>query len=216
MNQKRFITTLLDWWRKNGRRYPWRRTRDPYRIFVSEALLHRTKAAQVLPVYSAVLRKYPTFASLASAELGELQRILHPLGLFWRVGLMVEASKQIEESHDGQVPEGMNELKSLPGVGSYIAAAISCFAYGRPEVLLDINTLRVFGRVFQKPVTDGSRRSKVFHRLGSQLLDRSNPREFNYALIDLAALVCRPQNPKCDACPVQPDCRYGLARQMHK
>lgn len=216
MNQERFAKNLLKWWRKNGRSYPWRKTRDSYRIFVSEILLHRTRAQQVLPVYKALLGRYPTMASLAGADEPELEKILHPLGLFWRCGLMIGAAKQIEESNEGGVPENPNELRALPGVGNYISAAIGCFAYGRPEVLLDTNTVRIIGRVFQEPVTDRSRRSKTFHRLASRLIDRTNPREFNYALIDLAALVCTPQNPRCDSCPVQPDCKYGLSQQMHK
>ena len=159
------------------------------------------------------MKRYPTMASLADADERELERILRPLGLFWRGKLLIDAARQIEENKGGRVPDNLDELRALPGVGNYISAAVSCFAYDIPQVLLDTNTVRVLGRVFQEPVSDRSRRSKTFHRLGSRLLDRSHPRRFNYALIDLAALVCRPKNPKCDSCPVQSDCMYGSSQR---
>jgi A/G-specific adenine glycosylase len=118
---------------------------------------------------------------------------------------------EIAQRYDGRIPDVEDDLKSLPGVGDYIAAAVRCFAFAHPEPLLDTNTVRILGRVFGVVVTDGSRRNKAFRELYKSVMDKVTPRDFGYALIDLGALLCLPGEPVCEMCPVNNLCKYGIA-----
>lgn len=159
-SHRRFGENLLAWWRNNKRDFPWRNTADPYRILVSEILLHRTRADQVVPVYNEFIREFPTVKNLAKAKQARARKILHPLGLFWRNNLLKPLAMEIVNSYNGVVPWTIEQLESLPGVSKYIAAAVSCFAFGNQEPLLDTNTVRILGRVFGLTTGDGSRRSR--------------------------------------------------------
>jgi len=204
-----FRALLLNWWANNKRKYPWRETRDPYRLLIVEVLLHRTRADQVAPIYLELLQKFPSPKELAEASLKELGELLEPLGLFWRIKLLHDMANELVSRLGSKIPKDRNELESLPGVGHYIAAAVRCFAYGYPEALLDTNTVRICGRVFGIPVTDGSRRSKRFRELLEALVDPQHPREFNFALIDHGALICRSRTPLCSKCYIKQICAYG-------
>ena len=208
-DHEKFRQKLLNWWEKNKRDFPWRKTRNPYHILVSEMLLHRTRADQVVPIYVIFLKKFPTIKDLASAPMEEVEKILFPLGLHWRAKNLHKTANSIVKNHDGRIPSEREELEALPGVSQYIASAVRCFAFGYPEVLLDTNTVRIVGRIFGLKITDGSRRSKHFRNILQHLIDRSRPREFNYALLDLGALVCKAQKPLCNICPISDMCRYG-------
>jgi A/G-specific adenine glycosylase len=201
---------LLLWGRENIKRYPWRFTDDPYRVLVSEIMLQRTRADQVVPIYSRFLQFYPEVQALAQADEGELKELLRPLGLGWRVEKLRAAAVKIVQEHGGIVPRTKKELLSLPGVGQYIAGAILCFAYGMPEVLVDTNTVRITGRLFGLSVTESSRRSPEFRRLLELLLDRNDPRTFNYALLDFGSDVCRARRPICTGCPLSDLCSFRL------
>ena len=203
---------LLKWWTENQRKFPWRKTRDPYKILISEVLLHRTKAEQVVPVYNELIAKLPTIKDLAIVSSDSIKKLLHPLGLHWRTELLHKMSALIVEEYGGKIPSAKRELESLPGVSHYIASAVRCFAFGYPEALLDTNIVRILGRIFDVQVTDGSRRSKYFQKLSESILDKRNPREFNYALIDLGALVCKPKHPLCKFCPLNCLCKYGTGK----
>lgn len=202
---------LLAWGRAHQRQYPWRADRDPYRVLLAEILLHRTRADQVEPVYLSVLEKYPDLQSLASADTEELSALLYPLGLRWRIPLLLEALSIVLKEYRGEIPRDRSALEQLPGVGPYIAGAIRCFAFGEADPLLDTNTIRIAGRVHGIRVTDASRRSTRFSELIRQMLDPAHPRESNYALLDLGALICRPVTPRCADCPLRPHCAYGLS-----
>lgn len=203
---------LFKWWASNKRPFPWRNTRNAYRVLVGEVLLHRTRAGQVAPVYAQMVRRYPSPAALGDATLSELQEVMSSLGLSWRIRLMHQMGRDLVERFDGDVPKEQGELESLPGVSHYIASAVQCFAYGFPVPLLDTNTVRIAGRLLGVEVTDGSRRSKRFRTMLASLLDEAHPREFNFGLIDLGALVCKSQNPECGICPLLKVCRLG---QVH-
>jgi len=200
---------LLNWWRYNGRTFPWRETKDPYRLLIAEVLLHRTRADQVVPAYDRLLRTFPTVRDLAAATPEHVREILEPLGLFWRDKLLCEMARRITTRYGSAIPSDRESLESLPGVSRYIASATRCFAFGYPEPLLDTNTVRVLSRFFALPATDSSRRSIKFRKLMEELVDPEFPREFNYAMLDLGALVCRPRNPLCEKCPVRRFCAYG-------
>jgi A/G-specific adenine glycosylase len=204
-----FSRRLLLWWELNQREYPWRSTREPYRILVAEFLLHRTRADQVVPLYEQFIATFSDVEALAGASRAELHKMLFSAGLRWRTDLLLETARAIHTNYAGEIPVERQELESLPGVGPYIAAAVRTFAHGIPDAILDTNTVRIAARVFGFPLTDSSRRKKSVVRLMHGLLDRERPREFNLALLDLGALVCRAREPLCSLCPVQPLCAYG-------
>lgn len=207
-----FQEALLAWWAENARDYPWRRTRDPYAVLIAEILLHRTRADQVRPIYDRTMERFPTIRDLARAPVSELQDLLRPLGLAWRVNLLADAARALMQRFDGEVPHDAAALQSLPGVGPYITAAVRCFAFGEADPILDTNTVRICGRILDIPVTDSARRSRRFRDLLQYLIDPDHPRDFNFALLDHGALVCISRNPRCGICPVRPFCAYGKIR----
>lgn len=203
---------LLEWWKKNKRVFPWRESCDPYHVLVGEILLHRTKANQVVPVYQKFVEKFPTIATLANASFAEVRKIVHSLGLLWRTEALHKMAQDILTKFEGRIPVEREKLESLPGISHYIASAVRCFAFGYPEVLLDTNTVRIVGRVFGAQISDGSRRNRTFQRLYDSILDKENSRDFNYAMLDLGALVCLPSEPLCNICPVIQICVFGSSR----
>ena len=204
-----FRAELLGWWAVRRRSFPWRDTRDPYALLVAEVLLHRTRAEQVAPLYRHLLQAYSTIDDLAAAAPADLHQLLKSAGLRWRVDLLHDMAQQLVTRFGSVVPSSAEELQSLPGVGGYISAAVRSFAFGIADVVLDTNTVRIVGRVFMIPVTDASRRSKRFRGVLEALLSPSHPREFNFALLDLAALICTARTPRCHICPVSDYCVYG-------
>lgn len=204
-----FRNDLISWGRMNFRPFPWRFTTDPYQILIAEVMLHRTQASQVAPVYSHFLEKYPALASLAKVTREEIHEALYSLGLRWRIELIMGMVSQINERFDGQIPEEKSELLSLPGVSDYVASAVRCFAWNKPDAIVDTNTVRVVGRIFNMEIKDSSRRNAVFRRLIISLVDRKHPRAYNFALLDLAAQICtKAQKPLCSVCPVRNYCLF--------
>lgn len=202
---------LLQWGQGNFRKFPWRLTKDPYKILMSEVMLHRTQAIQVVPVYKHFVRQYPDATSLAQASKVELQETLYSLGLRWRIDLIYQMADKLVKQFEGQIPVERVDLLSLPGVSDYIAGAVRCFAWNLPEPVADTNTIRVVGRLYGLPVKDSSRRSRVFQELLASLIHTNEPRRYNYALLDLADKVCKKkQPPDCLRCPLQKMCRTGL------
>jgi A/G-specific adenine glycosylase len=213
-----FQNNLHLWWLKNKRDFPWRNTKDPYQILISEILLHRTNAIQVKPVYITFIKKFPMIESIAESDIESLKQVVYTLGLHWRTPLLHQMACIITKKYNGKIPNTKTELLSLPGVSDYIASAVLCFAFGKPESLLDTNIVRILGRVYGIPITDTSRRSKRFQNLSDQILDKTNAREFNYALLDLGALICLPKKPLCDVCPLS-DCKAKSTQEkgsIHK
>lgn len=201
---------IIDWGQDNFRAFPWRATRDPYRILISEVMLHRTQAGQVVSVYERFVQEYPDVSSLTQASIEELHQILNPLGLRWRVGLMFEMAQMLTSQFNAQIPAEKAELTSLPGISDYIAGAVRCFAWDLPEPLADTNTVRVIGRLFGLMVKESSRRNRQFQDLLAALLDRESPRLYNYAVLDLASKIClRRTKPFCEICPIVQWCLYG-------
>jgi A/G-specific adenine glycosylase len=205
----RLRRTLLAWWERYGRDFPWRKTRSAYHVLVAEALLHRTRANQVVALYEKTLASFPTVYALAAADPEAVYELLHSAGLRWRVGSLLNAAQVIVQRFSGVVPSSRAELESLPGIGHYIAAAIRCFAYGENDAIIDSNVVRVYARVFNLRVTDSLRRNRDFHHLAQSLVDPEHPREYNLALLDLAAAICTPRAPKCEVCPIAIHCTYG-------
>ena len=196
-------SAILAWGSKNIRKFPWRNTDDPYRVIVAEIMLHRTKAEQVERIYESFLKKYRSIHDIYKTPLDELMWDMSSLGLSWRGRLMHEMARYIVEECDSQIPSSKEKLLKLPGVGPYIASALMCFIYEKPEPVLDTNTVRVIGRLHGIRISDSSRRSKKFESIMRSYLKYGRPRDFSLSLIDLAALVCTAgESPHCEMCPV--------------
>jgi len=213
LNEKELITfrkKIIKWGKKNFREYPWRKTKDPYKILISEIMLHRTKADQVVPVYNRFLLKFPNIYDLARAEINEIEKIFKKLGLGWRIEKLSQTARIIVNQHCGVIPHDKKSLLELPGVGDYIASAVSCFAFSKPEPLLDTNTVRIVGRIFNLDITESSRRNKEYCELMKNLIDKKKPRRFNFALLDLGAILCLKRGePRCLECPLKTFCSYA-------
>lgn len=212
-----FGNSVLKWGQENFRAFPWRLTRDPYKILLSEVMLHRTQAIQVVPVYEKFITTYPDLYTLAQASKSELHTALYSLGLRWRIDLIQQMTADLFKRFNGIVPAEKEDLLSLPGVSEYIAGAVRCFTWNLSDTLADTNTVRVVGRLFGLEVKDSSRRNKRFQELLSVLLHPNEPRLYNYALLDLADKICKKkQPPDCPRCPLLPLCRFGIMMQNFK
>lgn len=173
-------------------------------------MLHRTQAPQVVPVYRRFIEQYPEVPVLAQATKEQLHQALYSLGLRWRIDLIYEMATELMARFNGKIPGEKTDLLSLPGVSEYIAGAVRCFAWNRPEPLIDTNTVRVVGRLFGLEIKDSSRRSRRFRELISALVDPEEPRVYNYALLDLADQMCMKKRlPGCGRCPVLLYCVHG-------
>ena len=206
---RRIWTEILEWGKENMRDYPWRNTRDAYRIMIAEIMLHRTKADLVKELYEAFIEKYPDFRSIVKAGPENIKSELYSLGLTWRSDLLYRMAEEVVKKYDGVLPLNRMKLMELPGVGHYIASAVLCFGYNLPEPILDTNTVRVIGRVFGIKITDSSRRSKKFEKIVHDLVACGEPRSFSLSLIDFAAIICTSRNyPRCDICSLKDICCF--------
>jgi A/G-specific adenine glycosylase len=197
---------LLAWYRKVRRDLPWRRTRDPYRIWVSEIMLQQTRAQAVVPYYHRFLERYPTVETLAAASEEEVLAIWSGLGYYSRARNLVGAARQVAAA--GRFPQEIESLRALPGIGVYTAAAIASIAFGRPHAVVDGNVLRVVARVLNDASDIGAPATRRRYGETAQAwLVRRDPGGFNQALMELGATVCLPRNPLCGACPIAASCR---------
>jgi len=200
---------LLEWWYRNRRDYPWRHESDPYRILIAEIMLQRTKAEQVVPVYLEFLRRYPTIGDLAAADLSDVEAFFSRLGLKWRASKVIEMARYIVEKLGGRIPDERDKLLEIPMIGEYIADAVLAFAYGKDVAVVDANVVRIIERVLCMKPRGEARRDPRFRAVANMMLPQGKAREFNWAMIDFSALICRPQNPRCDECPLRDLCCYA-------
>jgi A/G-specific adenine glycosylase len=209
----RFQRRLLNWYEKNKRDLPWRRTHDAYRIWVAEIMLQQTTVATVIPYYERFLARFPTLRDLADAPRDDVLRWWAGLGYYARARNLHKAAQEVVKRYDGSIPQNPQELGSLPGVGRYTVGAILSIAFNQEVPLLDGNVTRVLCRVFH--VTGDPARSPALRRLWSlaeELIPKGKAREFNQAMMELGALVCTP-TPRCEVCPVGGLCE---AKQLNK
>jgi len=204
-----FREKIVKWGKENFISYPWRKTKDPYKILIAEVLLHRTRSEQVVPLYNIFLVKYPNIHDLARAKLSELENLLFSAGLKWRVKKLHEMAKEIIIKHGGKIPHNYEELRALPGVSDYIASAVRCFAFDYPDPIIDTNTVRIIARVLGIKITDSLRRSTSLRKLLQKLIDPENPAFFNFTLLDLGKTICRAKKPECKNCPINSLCSYA-------
>lgn len=206
-NIRQFRASLLRWYRRNRRKLPWRETREPYRIWISEVMLQQTRVSTVIPYFQNFVQKFPTVEALAAADLQAVLKSWEGLGYYARARNLHQAAQKLANGRGGEIPGAYAEFRKLPGVGDYIAAAVLSIAFGEPRAAIDGNVKRVLARLFliDAPVND-SASGKIFREAGDRLLDREHPGDFNQAMMELGAIICRPQNPFCRQCPVRKFC----------
>jgi A/G-specific adenine glycosylase len=192
----------------NKRDLPWRQSRDPYAILVSEIMLQQTQAATVVPYYNRWLRRFPTIRSLAATTESDVLHAWQGLGYYTRARNLRRCAKTIVEKFGGRFPTDPNELKSLPGVGLYTANAIAVFALDKSLPIVEANTARVLSRLFniRAPIDSTSGRRRLWE-LSAKLVPPKSARDFQNAMMDLGALICTAHNPRCQICPVKKFCR---------
>jgi A/G-specific adenine glycosylase len=203
-----FRRFLLRWFRRHGRDLPWRKTRDPYAILVSEFMLQQTQVATVIPYYNKWLRRFPDFASVARASQNDVLHGWQGLGYYNRARNLHAASKIVQDQHMGIFPGDIAVIRKLPGIGRYTANAVATFAFHQPVPIVETNTARLLARLFdmRAPIDSAIGREKLWES-AAQVVPSRNAARFNSALIDLGALVCLADRPKCNVCPVKKICR---------
>jgi A/G-specific adenine glycosylase len=203
----RISDVLLKWYETNKRELPWRNTKNPYNIWVSEIILQQTRVNQGYDYYYRFIKRFPDVTSLASASIDEVIKQWEGLGYYSRARNMHTAANQIVNDFNWQFPDNYNDLIKLKGVGEYTAAAIASIAYNQPVALVDGNVYRVISRV-QGDFTpiNSSAGKKQFFNLANEWLDHNNPGTFNQAIMEFGALQCTPQNPGCESCVIQQHC----------
>ncbi len=212
-----FGKNIIDWYSITKRELPWRETKDPYKIWLSEIILQQTRVIQGLPYYQRFVEQFPTVTDLANAEADVVMRTWQGLGYYSRARNLHKTAKIVEEKHGGQFPPSYDGLIELPGVGPYTAAAIASIAFGEPRPVLDGNVFRVVARVFaiDKDISASSSRKEFMHVL-EQLIPAHAPDLFNQAMMELGATVCSPSQPGCTSCPLQDRCQALAAGEQSK
>ncbi|MEK4131440.1 A/G-specific adenine glycosylase [Solibacillus sp. FSL W8-0474] len=204
---KQFRQALVTWYLEEQRDLPWRHTKEPYQIWVSEVMLQQTRVDTVIPYYNRFIEKYPTAESLAYTPEEELLKMWEGLGYYSRVRNLQAGVREVVEVYGGKVPDNRVDISKLKGVGPYTAGAILSIAYGKPEHAVDGNVMRVLSRVLNIDADIAlPKTKKIFEEAVTKLIDVENPSAFNQGLMELGALICTPTSPKCLLCPVRDYC----------
>lgn len=207
MNKDFFSNRIIDWYGTHQRNLPWRSTRDPYKIWLSEIILQQTRVAQGLPYYEEFVKVFPTVFALAKAPTQNVLRLWQGLGYYSRARNLHQCAKDIVKKYGGVFPSSFEELKSLKGIGPYTAAAIASIAFRQSVAVVDGNVFRVLARIFGIDKDIASEEGKkYFFSLANELIDRHQPDLFNQAVMEFGALQCLPKNPKCDGCIFSKTC----------
>ncbi|GBC60253.1 A/G-specific adenine glycosylase [Desulfonema ishimotonii] len=198
---------LVRWYMKHHRALPWRETRDPYRIWVSEVMLQQTQVNTVIPYYERFLKRFPDVNALAEADAGDVLKLWEGLGYYARCRNLHKAAGQVVAAHGGKIPDERTRFKKLPGVGDYIASAVQSIAFSHAHAVVDGNVKRVLARIFRMdaPVNQPASYPQ-FRDIAATLLDTARPGIFNQAVMELGALICKPKTPDCGNCPVSDHC----------
>lgn len=205
-----FARELIGWYQKNGRELPWRMTKDPYKIWVSEIILQQTRVVQGMDYYKRFIEHFPDVKALANASEDEVLKLWQGLGYYSRARNMREAAKSVVEKFGGVFPKEYDDVRALKGVGDYTAAAICSFAYDMPYPAVDGNAYRVLSRVFRvDDCIDTPQGKRTFTELSLEVMDQNRPALYNQAMMDLGATVCLPTAPNCEACPLKEGCALG-------
>ena len=199
--------TIIDWFKKNKRDLPWRKT-DPWGVLVSEIMLQQTPVQRVLPVYNEWMKRWPTAAQLAKASPAEVITAWGRLGYPRRALRLHECAKVITNEYNGVIPNTESELRKLPGIGEYTAAAMVAFAFGGSSLVLDINIRRLFSRLYKGEESPTSAPTKAERIEYAEYVPKKNPHLWAAATMELGALICTAKNPVCGRCPVADQCQW--------
>lgn len=214
MDKEKFQYDLLTWYSKNKRDLPWRKTTNPYYIWISEIMLQQTQVQTVIPYYENFITTFPTIESLAYSPIEKVYKCWEGLGYYSRARNLQAASKMIMENYQGIFPNTYEEIITLKGIGPYTASAIASIAFQIPKGVVDGNVLRIFSRLYNDTSNIAlDKTKKAYQIICDNLISQKDPSSFNQALMDLGATICKPKNPQCEICPVQKHC---LAYQTNK
>lgn len=211
-NIDRFRNTLLTWFENNKREFPWRETKNPFHILIAEKLLQQTVAREaVISTYNKIISRYPTPQKLSEARLSRLEELIQPLGLKYRSLELITMAKELVWRHNGNVPDKLDDLLKITGVGDYSARAVLSFAYQHDTPIVDVNIARLIIRIYgiQGLITENPARNKELRTKAKYLLPVGRSRDFNLAELDLCAKVCKTTDPRCSFCPIIVYCCYG-------
>ena len=198
---------LLAWYDARGRSLAFRSSRDPYAILVSEGMAQQTQVARVVDAWVRFLARFPTVEALAEATPAEVVRAWRGMGYDRRALNLRRAAGVIRDEHGGRVPDDLDALQRLPGIGPYTARAVLAIAFGRPVGAVDTNVRRVLGRAVDGGALSGA--PSAIQAVADASVDRARPGDWTHAVMDLGAMVCRPRNPRCGECPIRPFCRFA-------
>ena len=215
--KRAFQSALLEWFQQNHRDFPWRTRLEPYSILLAEKVLQQTAARDVsINAYETLLTTYPVPSDLAKARAEDLHEVFKPIGLSYRARELPEMARYLIENHAGEVPADLEKLLSIPGVGNYTARAILSFAYEFDVGVVDTNVSRIFYRIFalSGPLPKNPARKKMLLDLSDALVPTGKSRPFNFAILDLGALVCTVRQPLCGECPVSRFCIHAQVNQF--
>ena len=217
MEDREISDILIRWYEENKRDLPWRRTSDPYLIWISEIILQQTRVVQGLEYFNRFTERFPDVAALARADEDEVMKYWQGLGYYSRARNLHAAARQIMNDFSGVFPRTREEVLSLKGIGDYTAAAICSFAYRLPYATVDGNVFRVLARLFDIDLPiDGGEGKKYFTALAQSLLDERRPDLFNQAMMEFGALQCVPKSPDCEHCRLNGTCLGLAARQVER
>lgn len=213
-----FIAEIIDWYDNNKRDLPWRKTTDPYVIWLSEIILQQTRVEQGMPYFNRFAERFPTVADFAEAQEDEILKLWQGLGYYSRGRNMHKTAQMVMEEHGGYFPKKYDELIKLKGIGEYTAAAISSFSSNEAKAVVDGNVFRLLARYFgiEEPI-NSSKAKKIFTDLANEVIDPAQPGLSNQALMEFGSLQCRPKNPLCETCPLRLSCEAfnkGLINQL--
>ncbi|MBO3117931.1 A/G-specific adenine glycosylase [Winogradskyella sp. DF17] len=209
-----FSTELINWYSANKRKLPWRETKNPYFIWLSEIILQQTQVKQGLPYYNAFVKEFPTVFDLAEASEETVLKLWQGLGYYSRARNLHASAKHIAYTLNGEFPKTYEDIKKLKGVGDYTASAIASIAFNEPEAVVDGNVYRVLSRYFGLDTAINSTEGiKAFKTLAQRLIDKKQPASYNQAIMEFGALQCKPKAPCCLVCPLQDGC---VALQQNK
>lgn len=216
--ERNFRARLLRWFHKHGRDLPWRRTRDPYRVLVSEIMLQQTQVSRVEAYYSRFLRTFPTLPALARAAPARVREAWDGLGYYRRSADLHQLARVVMADHAGRIPDDPDLLRALPGVGRYTAGAVLSFAFERPVAAVDTNVGRVIRRAFLPRADRGAAANRLIWQMALRLLPRSgrNVWAFNQAIMELGARICTARVARCESCPVRAACLTGSRRTRQR
>jgi len=203
-----FQCRLLAWYQRHQRKLPWRDTRDPYKILVSEIMLQQTQVERVTPKYHEFLQRYPTLEDLARARTAELRRVWYPLGYNVRPLRLRRIAQRVLRDHGGQIPDSYDGLIAMDGIGRYTAGAVLSFAFEQDAPILDTNVARLLARYFgARGEAKSSRRQKRLWQLAEAVIPHGQGYTINQAMMDFGAMVCTARAPKCPTCALRRTCR---------